>query len=483
MDYSKLGIVPINEQNKAGKDIKYDEDFEKIEFEISKLTSPSASNEVDWALVVKLCEGILKDKSKNLLVSAYFSYALFKTRAIDGLADGIKVLADMIESYWNDLYPPIRRIKGRINAIEWIIDKISKELENIDNFEIDIVKKDDFINDLKRVDDFLNENVENAPLFYNLIKLVDMKLVTKTLKPQEEMIEKVLEVEEKVEQTEQKNGDNEKDFDTLVSSLNMLTGKMIESKDYRSELFIINRAFSWLDIDELPSSDKNVTMLPPPDTQEVDILKKLYEEKSYESLLWAAESRITTYLFWLDLHYYVFESLKNLGFAQAAQTVKEQTLYFINKLPKLQNLSFSNSMPFANKITKQWLSLKKKSKDIKEMAESSDIQDIECNLKGIDKLCELISKSSCVEDEVLYNIKICRCLATGSNTTLIVVYVKKLLDKIKEYKIQEWSPKIALDSYLASVECLEKIGEDELLEQLYNKIALLKPSLIDEIKG
>jgi len=493
MDYSKLGQIPINEQNPVGEDVKYDEDFEKVESEISKLTSPSVSNEVDWDLVVKLCESILQNKSKNLLVSVYLSYALFKKRSIDGLCDGIKVLADMLQNYWESLYPPVRRMKGRINAIEWMLDKLSKELESVDSFEIDSDRKGDFLKDLKRIDDFLNEHLDDAPLFYNLIKLVDMKLVSKSIKFQEEIKETVVEVEEKEQQKDQEStpqkshmssGDVEKDFNTMVSSLNILTGEMIEAKDYRSELFVINRAFAWLDIDELPSSEKNITMLPPPDTQEIDILKKLYDEKSYEALLWAAESRIITYLFWLDLHYYVYEALKNLGYIQAAQSVLEQTLYFTTKLPKLQNLSFSDSMPFANKMTKQWLNSQNKPKETKEVLQTSKIQDIECNQKGIDKLCELINQSLPVEDKVLYNIEMCRCLADGANKTLIVTYVKELLDRIKKYKTNEWSPKIALDAYLISVRCLEKVDEeDELLKELYNKIALLKPSLVDEIKG
>jgi len=491
MDYLKLGITPINEQNRAGEDVKYDEDFEKIESEISKLTSPSASNEIDWELVARLCENILQTKSKNLLVGVYLCYALFKVRGIDGLSDAITVLADLLENYWDVMYPPLRRIKGRINAIEWMLDKVSKEFENTQEIQTDTQKKDGFLTNLKRIDDFLNEQLEDAPLFYNLIKLADMKLVTSSAEIKQEEVQKEQirqpevqkeEIEQKVVEVKQSlSGDVEKDFKGVVSNLNLLVGQMIEAKDYRSELFVINRSFAWLDIDELPSSDKNITMLPPPDTQEMEILQKLYEEKEYEALLWAAESRITTYLFWLDLHFYVAQSLKNLGKNQAAQSVWQQTLYFVNKLPKLQNLSFSDSTPFAAKMTKKWLEvIEKKDNNVLKTTKKDIKTDLKCDSKGVDELCELIKSATSIEEEVLYNIEICRCLAENVNETLIKAYTKQLLDKIEQYKTYRWKPEIALDAYLVSVECLDNVGgNDELLEELRDKIALLKPSLID----
>jgi len=483
MEYLKLGITPIDGENPAGNNVKYDEDFEKIESEISKLTSPTASSEVDWGLVAKLSEKILETKSKNILVSVYLSYALFKTQGVEGLGNGTKVLADLLENYWDTLYPPLKRIKGRKNAIEWLLDKLNKEFEDIEPQEVQDELKDELLLDLKRIDNFLNEHIEDAPLFYNLIKLIDMKLLLHVELQDEVVEEKVKDdlIEPKSEKKPLKDistvdKDIEKDFLALVSSLSLFTGEMIKTKDYRSELFVINRAFAWLDVEESPSVTNNITMLPPPDTQEVELLQKLYNEKNFDSLLWAAESRITTYLFWLDLHFYVAESLKNLGQVQASQSVLEQTRYFIKKLPKLENLTFSDSTPFANKMTKKWLSLKEKEQNtIKE----KEREKIPCDTEGVDRLSKLMKSATSVEDEVLYNIEVCRCLANGSNEILITTYTKQLLDRIEEYRINKWKPKIALDAYLVSIECLDNISQnDKLIKQLYKKIALIKPSLI-----
>ena len=498
MDYTTLGTLAISQENPAGDDVKYDEDFEKIESEIAKLSSPSESNAVDWELVVKLCEEILEHKSKNLLITVYLAYALFKLRGIEGLSDGVKVLADILENYWETLYPPLRRIKGRINAVQWLIDKVSKALENSDDIEIDTAKRDAFMADLKRVDAFLNDKLEDAPFFYNLIKLADMKLVSSEIPPakeepapaQEPRADVAPQVDtqttvQKSTTAQPRTGDTEQDFKTMVNDLNILTGEMIEAQDYRSELFMINRAFAWLDVETLPTAQKQITMLPPPDAQEIELLQKLYDAKDHSALLWAAESRVTTYLFWLDLHYYVAESLRQLGFTQASDVVLQQTRYFVQKLPDLQELSFSDNTPFASKATKRWLHTEEQTETTTESAPTTttELEEVTCDTKGIDRLSTLISQSRSVEQKVLYNIALCKCLATTDNTILTKSYTKQLLQYIEHHDTQSWNPDIALDAYVAVVACLKSVEEEdaEEIERIYEKIALLRPSLVEEI--
>ncbi|RLA76438.1 MAG: type VI secretion system protein TssA, partial [Epsilonproteobacteria bacterium] len=417
MDYDKLGRTPIDEQNPAGKDVKYDEEFELVESEMSKLTSPSSASEIDWNLVSTTSYNILENKSKNILVAVYLSYAQYKLRGIDGLDDSVKVISDMLDNYWETLYPPKKRLKGRINAIEWWLGKISKDLEAIDDVVVESEKKDNLIANLKRIDDFLNEELDDSPLFYNLIKLLDIKLVTDTKEIKKEVVEeKVLKTPATPpKESREINLHVEDDFKATADSLSMLLGQMIEAKDYRAELFVANRAFTWLDIDSLPSSQKNITMLASPDIQEVEMLNALYKDKKYEDLLFSAESRITTYIFWLDLHYYVAESLKYLGENESSHVVYEQTQYFIRKLPNLQNLCFSDSMPFASKVTKKWL---KPQESKIEILKTKKIEDEDTKIDSIDMLNEKMNSSLSVEEEVFNNIKICEFLLKGENETL-----------------------------------------------------------------
>ena len=234
MEYATLGKIPIDEQNAVGEDIRYDDDFEKIEAEIAKLTSPSASNQVDWELVKTLSETILETKSKHLLVSVYLVYALYHLRGIEGLNDGMTVLDGLLETYWDVFYPPLRRVRGRINAIEWLLDKLTKAFESVETIAVESDTKDTLMALLKKIDDFLNEVLDEPPLFYNLIKLVDMKLVI----PEAAQEEAPQKKEPEAYATENASGptvaasqQDEKDFSGLVGSLNLLIGEMIQAKD------------------------------------------------------------------------------------------------------------------------------------------------------------------------------------------------------------------------------------------------------------
>ena len=47
--------------------------------------------------------------------------------------------------------------------------------------------------------------------------------------------------------------------------------------------------------------------------------------------------------------------LKNLNLEEAAQAVHEEVNQFVQTLPGIEQLSFKNSIPFANEATVEWL--------------------------------------------------------------------------------------------------------------------------------
>ena len=485
MDYVNLAKTAISEQNPAGEDVKYDEEYEAIDAQIAKLISVTATDEPDWHKVINLSKNILQNKSKHLLVGVYLTYALFKTDGIEGFANGIKVLSILLEDYWEIMYPPLRRIKGRKSAIQWLIDKSVKELESRDDIEVAQESKDDFLSDLKKIDDFLNEHVEDSPLFYNLTNMLNSKLLCKE-DIQKEQISKTSQSQEQSVQSNDLNlGENlDENFLKISTILSSVVAKMIETKDYRPELFTINRAIILSSINELPSAQNNETMINPPDSQEIEIINKLFSDKKYEDLLWACESRIESYLFWFDLHYFVCESLKNLGFEQSATAILDQMILFTKKLPNIENFTFSDSTPFANRATKKWLK-SKENQGASSDSEKQDEEKLDCSIKSIDILSQRMKEADSVKQEVLYNIKICGCLLDNKDETLISTFAQRLIDTIDRHDIIIWEPKLALKAYSVSLECFNLIRseiDENIISSLLAKIALLQPSKAIELR-
>ena len=111
MEASSLGVTPISEQDPAGSDIRFEPDFEALSTEVEKLSSPTAVGTVDWQRIADLSAKILETSSKDLLVACYLCIALLQTRGLGGLATGVHVLRDLLEHFWDTLFPAKKRMK------------------------------------------------------------------------------------------------------------------------------------------------------------------------------------------------------------------------------------------------------------------------------------------------------------------------------------------------------------------------------------
>jgi type VI secretion system protein VasJ len=111
MELLELGKNPISESSPAGEDVRYEPEFEALENEIGKMTSLSATEGVDWSKVAKLCHEILSDKSKNLMAAIYLCVALLETEGLSGFANGVHVLRELLDNFWDTMFPPKKRMR------------------------------------------------------------------------------------------------------------------------------------------------------------------------------------------------------------------------------------------------------------------------------------------------------------------------------------------------------------------------------------
>ncbi len=65
----------------------------------------------------------------------------------------------------------------------------------------------------------------------------------------------------------------------------------------------------------------------------------MYRSGSWKNLLTACESRVTQFLFWLDLSRYAAEALENLGMKAASAEVAGLTVLYVKRLPGIERLT------------------------------------------------------------------------------------------------------------------------------------------------
>ncbi len=117
-----LGTTPIPGAEPAGASVRYDDAFTLVEAEIQKMDSP-AGGEVNWSEVAAGCRAILAEKSKDLLVAAWYARALVAGQRLAGLASGLALAKGILATFWDQAHPQPARMKSRRAALEWLAER------------------------------------------------------------------------------------------------------------------------------------------------------------------------------------------------------------------------------------------------------------------------------------------------------------------------------------------------------------------------
>lgn len=124
-------LVPISDAEPSGQNASFDPRYEGIRAEMASLDSPTGG-EIDWDEVARTTGELLETASKDLLVASYWTYALLQTEGPVGLATGIATIDGLLENFWETFFPPARRLRGRGNALGWLVDRLEATLPGIE---------------------------------------------------------------------------------------------------------------------------------------------------------------------------------------------------------------------------------------------------------------------------------------------------------------------------------------------------------------
>ncbi len=154
--------------------------------------------------------------------------------------------------------------------------------------------------------------------------------------------------------------DVDTDFSSPTASkrtLKKVSEIMVHSNPTEPLGYRIYRHLTWADVDGLPDHKDNLTplSLAVSSDQQADYRDKANQESDIDTIK-RLERTLTGAPFWLTGHYFVYSMLDNLGYDEAALAVKQETKRFVDSFEGIENLSFKNSIPFADEATITWLS-------------------------------------------------------------------------------------------------------------------------------
>ncbi len=105
-------LQPISAERPTGVDLRLiagDTTFRRLaelRREVDATTDPEGQGRnADWPAVLRECGAALRERSKDLELAATLTLALARTEGFPGLAAGLKLIRELIDRYWDALYP------------------------------------------------------------------------------------------------------------------------------------------------------------------------------------------------------------------------------------------------------------------------------------------------------------------------------------------------------------------------------------------
>lgn len=111
-------VGPVSEDNSVGEDIRQDSSPTSIYNQIKDARSAAraaerhslfdgGSNEAmeNWYKILEIAPDILQNHAKDLEVASWYTEALIRRSGFQGLRDGFTVIRQLIDNYWDNIYP------------------------------------------------------------------------------------------------------------------------------------------------------------------------------------------------------------------------------------------------------------------------------------------------------------------------------------------------------------------------------------------
>jgi type VI secretion system protein ImpA len=127
-------LQPIRPDMPSGADLTFSPELDAIAH-ARKFDDPSLAQgewvtdlkEANWEFVVERCAMLLQHTTKDLRLAVWMTEAAAKQDRLRGLAQGLRVLAGLLDGFWDDgLYPRVEDgdMEQRIGNLSWILARI-----------------------------------------------------------------------------------------------------------------------------------------------------------------------------------------------------------------------------------------------------------------------------------------------------------------------------------------------------------------------
>jgi type VI secretion system protein VasJ len=484
-------VAPIEGTAPAGGPARFDERYEAMVQEVTKLDSPTGGA-VDWSAVVGQGTELLKSVSKDLLVASYLAQGMFVLEGLPGLSVGCTVLAELMETYWEGLFPEAKRMRGRINALAWFFERAAIALKTTQFPALQPAHVEAVADSVKRLSDVARAKMgTQAPSARNMVEAIERMRLSlpvgsgvapaaaapsgppspaaataaaaraapvgppppaQSLGPSEPV--------NPVDPSETLRGAGSS---LLEASRQMRAANPTDALGYR-----IGRVGLWLHLAAPPPADaEKRTRVVPLAAGLRSRLELMAANARWLELLEESESAAVQSRFCLELQRTSAQALKALGesYRSAREAVTLEVRALLMRMPALIALRFSDGSPFADAATSAWieeevlvsaaprprLSLPSVAASSARADEQQGAVDEARKLAGEDKLTEAlallqsgVNRCSSGEGRFRLRLQIARLMQEAGQNGGAQALFEALVAEAAARNLDEWDPPLAV---------------------------------------
>lgn len=499
-------LEPITEANPAGEDVSYDDDFLSLKDEIDQLSSVSPEG-VDYQRLSERCRFILGRKSKDLRVATYMSMALARMAGYRGIAEGLLALKMLVEHFWDPMYPPLRRMRARQNALQFAAERLSDSLSGLRPAAEDAEAIENAQQALKDLQALTMELMgEQAPVLSGLARALEdasRKVPSGapgqgsgSAEPTQDAASKPPPshagapgrpsaeasegAPERSTAAQPPSAAEIRSESEALEQVIGLAGYLRSLKPSDPVSYRLARCARWDAVVDEPTSEAGRTFFEDPAPHRFTYLTTLHDDQDWQTLLEVAEDafRESPYHFWLDLQRYVVAAMDGLGsgYQQAKEAVLLETAVLVRRVRSLPQLQFLEGAPFADPKTRFWL--EETVAALLTSGSANGSAEADQKLEGsLDEARQLASGGKLTEaihmlqdgiqldgtrrGRFLRRFNMARiCMQAGKQDVACSI-LENLESEIAAFSLHEWEPELALDVWGQLHQCYGMLTKDE----------------------
>ncbi|WP_230474841.1 type VI secretion system protein TssA [Dyella monticola] len=339
-------LQPIDADSPVGADPVYDDDFQIIRDEVTKLT------DVNEELIVTTAEKLLKHAAKDARVAAYYVYGRMRCDGARGVTEGFELLAALVDRFGDTLLPA--RLESRKAAIEWLAGStFANRLDQVHGLTGTLLERT--LSAIALMTERITQWSETGrpdlgPLFRRFESRIELPLPADAM-PTSGIASTV---------PKPSHAEAVASSHDLIERARHMAQFLREQPDGYFAAWRLMRCIRWDTLAELPPHEASgKTRLPAPRTELRSNLKRLLLQKHWPELLERVETAFVEGAnhFWLDLQYYAFVAQEHAGAEYAAirEIAAMDCATLLQRLPGLEQLSYTDGSAFADSTTLEWI--------------------------------------------------------------------------------------------------------------------------------